>query len=437
MAWSVVGSISPRKQWEFTAPVTGTYFRLTHVDPPYQPVFWLAQAQPSLRYELFSLQQIKDDLPLIVRLPKPPVFSDRVLGIKSNKVESRRWQILIEVSDVEDEDFFLPSNPTGGLTWVAVTGSTQQMANNTGYFATSQSTVDFMLPLAANTGDSLAVIGTGSGGWRIKQNAGQTILIAAQTSETGVRGGIKSSHHHDCVELLCTAANTHWVARSVSGSPRTIKSYANAVLALNPYLYWRLGETSGTVAADSSPNNRGATYSGNYTLGVTGLLAGDSNLAVRCNGSAFICSSAIIPNPQNFTLEFIFQTTNVNCGMVNFGDTRTVSPSSFDRQVYLDAQGRLNFYVFPGGAITTPQAYNDGKKHHCVVVCDAQGRRIFVDGIQVVSAAASAPTVYNGYWALGFARTPNTYLTGVIDEFAYYTTSLSAADIADHAALIN
>ena len=38
--------------------------------------------------------------------------------------------------------------------------------------------------------------------------------------------------------------------------------YSTEVIADTPAIYWRLGETSGTVAADSSGNNRNGTNGG-------------------------------------------------------------------------------------------------------------------------------------------------------------------------------
>lgn len=40
----------------------------------------------------------------------------------------------------------------------------------------------------------------------------------------------------------------------------------NAIMATAPYGYWKLDETTGTVANDSSGNNRHGTYGGTYTL---------------------------------------------------------------------------------------------------------------------------------------------------------------------------
>jgi hypothetical protein len=63
-------------------------------------------------------------------------------------------------------------------------------------------------------------------------------------------------------------------------------AYRAAVLALTPVpvAYWRLGEASGTVAADEMEANDG-TYVNAPTLGVAGALAGDVDTAVTLNGT--------------------------------------------------------------------------------------------------------------------------------------------------------
>ena len=62
--------------------------------------------------------------------------------------------------------------------------------------------------------------------------------------------------------------------------------YSQTVLADSPRAYWRLGEASGTSAADASGNGRTGSYVASPTLGVPGALTGDSNTAVGFNGSS-------------------------------------------------------------------------------------------------------------------------------------------------------
>jgi hypothetical protein len=49
-------------------------------------------------------------------------------------------------------------------------------------------------------------------------------------------------------------------------------------------MYWRLGETSGTIAYDESANHRDATYIHDPFLGLPGAIANDTNTSVGFNG---------------------------------------------------------------------------------------------------------------------------------------------------------
>lgn len=61
-------------------------------------------------------------------------------------------------------------------------------------------------------------------------------------------------------------------------------SYAAVVLSDSPVAYWRLGETSGTTAVDSSGNGLDSVYFNGVGLGAPGAIAGDSNSAATLDG---------------------------------------------------------------------------------------------------------------------------------------------------------
>ncbi len=69
-----------------------------------------------------------------------------------------------------------PAGP--GVTWVYVTGTSVQAMPNTGYMADGVSKVTITLPdsTSLNVGDIVQVSGMGSGGWKIAQNAAQSII---------------------------------------------------------------------------------------------------------------------------------------------------------------------------------------------------------------------------------------------------------------------
>jgi hypothetical protein len=64
-----------------------------------------------------------------------------------------------------------------GLPWVDATGTSAQAQSNTGYLAHNDlAEVVVTLPPNPNVGDIVRINGLGAGGWRIAQNAGQTIV---------------------------------------------------------------------------------------------------------------------------------------------------------------------------------------------------------------------------------------------------------------------
>lgn len=65
-------------------------------------------------------------------------------------------------------------------------------------------------------------------------------------------------------------------------------TYKWAMLNLNPLAYWRLGEPSGTNAADASGNGHTGTFAGTPILGAAGLLAGDTDTAVGMSAGNYL-----------------------------------------------------------------------------------------------------------------------------------------------------
>lgn len=96
----------------------------------------------------------------------------------------------------------------GGLSWTDVTGSTQTIAVNNGYTSDSSSLITFTLPSTAAYGTVMAVVGKGTGLWKIAQNSGQTIHFGITNTTTGTGGSLASNFQYDVVYLLCSIANT-------------------------------------------------------------------------------------------------------------------------------------------------------------------------------------------------------------------------------------
>jgi hypothetical protein len=83
---------------------------------------------------------------------------------------------------------------SGALVWQAPSGTSVQAQPNTGYLLNNSALVTLTLPAAPPIGAVVRVSGGGTGGWRISQNSGQSILGAfsngtATTVSTGYLSG--------------------------------------------------------------------------------------------------------------------------------------------------------------------------------------------------------------------------------------------------------
>jgi hypothetical protein len=96
----------------------------------------------------------------------------------------------------------------GGMSWTDVTGTSQAMAVNNGYTANNVGLVTLTLPATAAYGSQIAVVGKGTGGWKIAQNSGQTIHFGSANTTSGASGSLASTNQYDVVFILCTVANT-------------------------------------------------------------------------------------------------------------------------------------------------------------------------------------------------------------------------------------
>ena len=109
-------------------------------------------------------------------------------------------------------------NSTGaGLTWVSATSSTQAMAINTGYVANNGGGVTFTLPAVCPFGEVMIVANVNAGGFSIHQRVGQQIQLGKFATTSGTGGSLASTQIGDTVILVCTTANTNFLALSYVG----------------------------------------------------------------------------------------------------------------------------------------------------------------------------------------------------------------------------
>ena len=259
--------------------------------------------------------------------------------------------------------------------------------------------------------------------------------------DLGVEGQLR--YRVTATDPFGNTVSTDWV--SVQVAPAAVTgSYADRVRADGAQSHWRLGENSGTAV--DSVGGRGMTVGSGVTRGVTGALAGDGDTAYSFAGisAATLATQTATAAPNTFTAEAWFQTTSGSGGRIlGFANSQSGTSSVYDRQVYLDSRGRVNFGVnvpvknkTQTRTATSSASFNDGRWHHVAAAMSQAGIALYVDGKLVGSRTdTTLGQSYSAYFRVGSDRamSGSSTFSGRIDEVALYPTALSAAQVAAHA----
>jgi hypothetical protein len=104
------------------------------------------------------------------------------------------------------------------LSWTDVTAVSVNAAINNGYIADRASTpVQVLLPTNFNIGDTVIVMGKGTGGWSLIANTGQNIQFGSVS--TSIDGAINSDIQFGNIQIRGLIPNTTWEVTSVFGNP--------------------------------------------------------------------------------------------------------------------------------------------------------------------------------------------------------------------------
>jgi uncharacterized repeat protein (TIGR01451 family) len=205
-------------------------------------------------------------------------------------------------------------------------------------------------------------------------------------------------------------------------------AYRSEVLADSPAGYWRLGETTGTTAADASGNGRNGTYHGpTYSLGAAGLIEGDSDRAVSFTDGRVELPTALSPWSGDFTIEAWARPSQTSS-----------YAALFSREVYLSNGFRLGqqgsrwafWTTESGGSVSVVGGTAVvGQTQHIVVTRTGTAFRLYVDGVELANGTGTLVAPSGGG---RIAQVGGAPFRGVVDEVAVYPRALSAARIAAH-----
>lgn len=215
----------------------------------------------------------------------------------------------------------------------------------------------------------------------------------------------------------------------------------------DPYLHWRLNESSGTTAADRTVHGRDGVIAGGPTFEQGSLIAGDSAAnSISFDGSDDqITYDSVSGLGYPLTFEGILESPETTladtayCALGLFDasdpDDRLVMHLQTDGSNNLKARiFRQNGGSFDGQIGTT--TLTKGQRYHAILVLrSATDAELYIAGVSevVASDSISFPGGIDRFAAGGFMDSTPARASGVIGDIALYDSELSEAEIWAHA----
>jgi phytoene dehydrogenase-like protein len=209
-----------------------------------------------------------------------------------------------------------------------------------------------------------------------------------------------------------------------------VSAYSDAVIALSPSAYWRMGDSSGTtMAAAVGPSG---SYFNTPTLAEAGALTGDSDTAVRFTAAqseyASVANNTALDLGNTFTIvAWVKRADALDLQtIVTKGDDAYALQFEFSNKPTLTRPGVAHI-------VSTADPIDDTNWHMIAVTKSGATARMFVDGVEDTVPQGSS-TLTNNTNALEIGRWHgggSGQLNGTLDEIALFKTALTPTQIAD------
>lgn len=215
------------------------------------------------------------------------------------------------------------------------------------------------------------------------------------------------------------------------------------IAADSPIAHWRLDETSGTTAADSSGNGRNGTYTNSPTVGAASLLSDGSGAAMGVainSGQCATIASAAWMNVSTITVEALIKYA---AATTEDGIVSRWTAAGLDWTLWRDSAGKISakLSIASGATITLTGTVVAAANtlYHVVLTFDGTTLKLYVNGSLDASTATGGSGIWSGGAPIEIARYDADALTtptATIDEVAIYSTALSSTRVAAHYAAI-
>lgn len=200
------------------------------------------------------------------------------------------------------------------------------------------------------------------------------------------------------------------------------------------FAFWKLNETSGTVAADSGPNGLDLTLTGSVTWAAAAGPPGETS--AQFGGTGYLAlSSGFATLSGDATAEiWVYRTASTFAPLIGqdqpFGTSAGWGLAAFDTVSQAPGYASLEAVTTGLSGTVTPVAVSAW--YHVAMTRASGVWLLYVNGAQEPgSASVSAPTVA-GLWLAGTPASGSFRLTGRLSYAALYSRALSGAEILDH-----
>ncbi|HVT07673.1 MAG TPA: LamG-like jellyroll fold domain-containing protein [Polyangia bacterium] len=196
--------------------------------------------------------------------------------------------------------------------------------------------------------------------------------------------------------------------------------------------YWKLDETTGTSAADSSGSGNTGTWSSGgvtRTASVPSAITFGDPEAITLDGSSGYVTLGAANLPANNAAQSISLWYK---GAPNGGNENMISLSNgASSAVQLGFRGStLIAWSWGGGTLISTTATNDTNWHHAVYTYDGTTDRIYVDGTLQASGTSTHQTASVTTAYLGTYNAGGELFAGSLDDVRVYNRAISAAEVA-------